>query len=156
MEKEEPADEEKLSASSAATAASPKKNIGGGARAADDGGDAFDRFWAVYPKPVDKLAARKAWDRQINDGVDPETLIARAKLYAIERQGEPSRYTKNPATWLNAGSWDNPLPGAPILDQEGNVVAVEQPPPKHSGPKTWDDVVREFNAEMEARDGHVH
>ena len=37
---------------------------------------------------------------------------------------------KHPATWLNAGCWEDELPGASVIDEEGNVVAVEQPPPQ--------------------------
>jgi hypothetical protein len=89
----------------------------------------FARFWSVYPKRVAKDAARKAWDRRINDGVDPEMMIRGAQRYAVERQGQDPKYTKHPATWINAGCWEDETPGT-VIDQQGNVVAVEQPPPQ--------------------------
>jgi hypothetical protein len=36
---------------------------------------------------------------------EPDDIIAGAKRYASQRQGQEARYTKNPATWLNAGAW---------------------------------------------------
>jgi hypothetical protein len=92
--------------------------------------DAFDRFWAAYPRKVAKEAARKAFAKAVEGVGNPDTLVAGAQRYAVERSGEPPKYTKHPATWLNAGCWEDELPGAPIIDQEGNVVAVEQPPPQ--------------------------
>ena len=37
--------------------------------------DAFDAFWAVYPRKADKKKARQAWTRAIRDA-DPKTIIA--------------------------------------------------------------------------------
>ena len=69
----------------------------------------FDEFWKAYPKKADKAAARKAWDRAVRV-TDPQILIDAAMRY----RNDPNRddaFTKNAATWLNAGSWDNdPLP----------------------------------------------
>jgi hypothetical protein len=95
-------------------------------RAADDGGEAFDRFWAAYPKRVAKEAARKAFAKAAENGTDVEALIAGAQRYAAERQGQDQKFTKHPATWLNAGCWEDEAPGAPVIDEHGNVVAFER------------------------------
>jgi Helix-turn-helix domain len=109
----------------------------------------FERFWAAYPRKVAKEAARRAYDKALERGVTPAVLLAGAQRYAAERQGEPPRYTKHPATWLNGGCWEDELSGAPVIDQAGNVVAVEQPPPKRSDhPQTWAEAADELLARI--------
>jgi hypothetical protein len=103
----------------------PRKKKGDRRSATDDGGEAFGRFWGAYPRKVAKEAARKAFAAAIKRGADAETLIAGAQRYAVERRGQEQRYTKHPATWLNGGCWEDETPGT-VIDQEGNVVAVER------------------------------
>jgi hypothetical protein len=92
--------------------------------------DGFAEFWNAYPKKVAKLAAEKAFAAAAKRGADPAAIIEAAKLYAasermrIEREHTP-QYTKHPATWLNGGCWDDEGPDGAIIDEEGNVVAVE-------------------------------
>ena len=69
--------------------------------------DGFDDFWAGYPKKVDKQKAKKAWRTARRRGVPAERLINQADAYAHERAEQDSQFTKNPATWLNAGAYDN-------------------------------------------------
>jgi hypothetical protein len=105
---------------------------------------AFDRFWSVYPKKVAKLAARKAFEQAISKhGVDPERLIEGAKRYAAERAGQDPKYTRNPATWLNGGCWEDEAPpragGPPTLD---GVTGEEVPTPRprsNNGSSSWVD-----------------
>src|SRR5262249_30294577 len=78
-------------------------------------------------KRVGKEAARRAFAKVVEAGADPDALIAGAARYAVERSGEPSRYTKSPAGWLTDGRWQDEPPGAVVLDEAGNVVAFEQP-----------------------------
>jgi Helix-turn-helix domain len=106
----------------------PRKNRGDDAT---DAGEAFERFWAVYPRHDNRERARKAFARATAD-TDPEAIIAAAQRYAIaqrariEREGKPE-YTAHAANWLRDRRWNDPLPDGAVLDQEGNVVAVEQP-----------------------------
>lgn len=67
--------------------------------------DAFDTFWAAYPRKADKKKARQAWTRAIRDA-DPKTIIAGAENYAAD-PNRVDQYTKLPASWLNAGAWEN-------------------------------------------------
>jgi hypothetical protein len=90
------------------------------AGAADVG---FTAFWNAYPKRVEENAALKAFIVAVQGGVDPETLIAGAKRYAIERAEKNPDYTKHPATWLNKGCWTDEAAGATVLDNDGNVIA---------------------------------
>ena len=66
---------------------------------------AFEAFWDAYPKHKDKKAALKAWKRATKE-VPNDTLIEAAKAYAADKTRDP-QYTKHPATWLNAGAWDD-------------------------------------------------
>lgn len=75
--------------------------------------DDFDTWWAIYPKKVDKGAARKAW-RAATRKAKPERIInaLRAQQSALQ-QDKDRGYCKNPATWLNAESWGNETPTRP-------------------------------------------
>lgn len=69
----------------------------------------FGVFWQAYPKKVGKDAARKAFEkRTVGDD-----LLARM-LGAIEQQKHSREWVKDdgqfiphPATWLNAGRWED-------------------------------------------------
>lgn len=72
-------------------------------------GDAFERFWSVYPRKIGKQSAKRAFERV---KVPLETLVT-----AVERQKCSDQWTQNngqfiphPATWLNQGRWDDELP----------------------------------------------
>ena len=67
----------------------------------------FDEFWRQYPRKVEKKATVKAYAKALREGASPDDIIAAVCRYAAERVGEPVRYTKHPATWLNAGCWDD-------------------------------------------------
>ena len=72
-------------------------------------GDAFERFWSVYPRKVGKQSAKRAFERV---KVPLETLVT-----AVERQKCSDQWAQNngqfiphPATWLNQGRWDDEIP----------------------------------------------
>lgn len=69
---------------------------------------AFDSFWILYPKKVDKLAARKAW-RQIKIPENLDAILAGVKVYALAIKNESLKHVKNPATWLNGECWKNEI-----------------------------------------------
>lgn len=89
---------------------------------------AFERFWATYPRKVAQEAARKTFERAIEGGADPETIIAGAARFAVVRAGEPERYTPYPARWLQDGRWKDAPPTGAVIDQDGELVAVEEEP----------------------------
>jgi len=95
-------------------------------------GIAFDEFWKIYPRKTEKIAARTAFDRALRilapDARDEaartaaaQIIIEGARRYANEMTGN-MKFTKYPATWLNAGCWDDE-PGA----NRGNVVSEKTP-----------------------------
>ena len=86
--------------------------------------DAFDRFWAAYPRKVGKGAAEKAWSKI--QGVS--SLLTRM-LEAIEQAKRTPQWTKDagqfiphPATWLNQKRWEDE-PEAP----HGRVASHPRP-----------------------------
>jgi hypothetical protein len=87
---------------------------------------AFERFWQTYPRKAGKQAALRAFARAVTkQHVDPAQIISAAARYAAERAGEDPTYTKHPATWLNAGCWDDePDTGTTIIDEGGNFIST--------------------------------
>jgi hypothetical protein len=71
----------------------------------------FDRWYCYYPKHRSRATARNAFERVLKEGkATVEELIAGAKRYAAERAGQSTRYTLDPATWLNGECWaDEPV-----------------------------------------------
>jgi hypothetical protein len=108
----------------------------------------FEEWWNQYPKKVDGIAARKAYDRVIKSkAATPAELMSGLMRYVAERQRvalvdgpeKARRYTKNPERWLNAGSWaDEPaMPNGITLDRDGNLV---RPPPVQHQQRSWMDI----------------
>lgn len=79
----------------------------------------FIRFWDAYPRRKDKGAARRAWRMAVKKA-DAETIITAAASYASLALEE--RFTKYPASWLNAEAWENDLVAAtaPSYDANGH------------------------------------
>jgi hypothetical protein len=70
---------------------------------------AFDKFWAVYPKKDDKPLALRSFIKAL-DRTTLDVIIAGAERYRDDPNREAG-FTKNPSTWLNADAWANgPLP----------------------------------------------
>jgi hypothetical protein len=49
----------------------------------------------------------------------PDEIIRGAIRYASDRRGEELRYTKNPATWLSKGCWNEPSPPVRAFSRDG-------------------------------------
>ncbi|MEF2979067.1 hypothetical protein [Subtercola sp. YIM 133946] len=90
------------------------------------GEGAFAEFYMAYPRKVGKEAARKKFIA-IARKVDPQLIIEGARRFAADPNLPEKQYVPHPATWLNAGRWDDePLPpregGLPVtpLVEPGN------------------------------------
>lgn len=66
----------------------------------------FDTFWAAYPRKVGKIAGRTAFDKAIKL-TTLEQILEGIKLLKIETAGKDIDFTPHPASWLNAGRWDD-------------------------------------------------
>lgn len=72
----------------------------------------FNEFWKEYPRKLDKGKAIKAFNSALTR-TDFADILAGVIMY----RNDPNRldeFTKYPASWLNADSWENgPLPEDP-------------------------------------------
>ncbi len=104
--------------------------------------DAFERWWAAYPRKVGKLAARTVFDQIMKRRMATvEELIAGALAYAKVRAGEEPRFTKHPSTWLNSGCW------ADERDQPGDVASAANVVWVHSEDPRWPRLAACWRAE---------
>lgn len=72
--------------------------------------EAFDVFWAAYPRKVGKGAARKAFAK-LPAAVFPLLVPAvEAQKQCAQWRKNGGEYIPNPATWLNQERWDDKLP----------------------------------------------
>ena len=74
----------------------------------------FLKFWLRYPRKVEKAAASKAYLKAVAtltaQGRPPhETILSAATAYAdhARTSGVDQQFLKYPASWLNAGCWDD-------------------------------------------------
>ena len=104
---------------------------------------AFAGFAQVYPKKTGMSAAQTAF-MEACDVADSNLIVARAKLYAKDFEGERARYAIPPKQWLQERCFNDPLPdGATItIDQRTDEITIDAPAPrhKHNG-ETWDEKV---------------
>lgn len=66
----------------------------------------FDSFWQAYPRKVAKQAAAKAFASAIKK-TDAAKIIQAAEAFAKSDTGMSGEFCPHPATWLNAGRWDD-------------------------------------------------
>jgi hypothetical protein len=90
----------------------------------------FDQFWALFPRKVAKLAAQKAWEKNGCDTIADKILASLRKQ--VQHWTDP-KFIPHPATWLNAGRWDDepmqelrPGPARPTQN-------TYNPPPQQDG-----------------------
>lgn len=83
--------------------------------------EAFAEFWAIYPRRVGKIAARKAWDKA---RPTPELLekIKNALSWQVEDWDDP-QFIPYPKTWINQGRWDDEPPQR--APKNGSPSAIE-------------------------------
>ena len=93
------------------------------APAAADGVGGFDAFWSVFPNPVERGYAERAWSAAIGAGADPDRLVRAARIYAttgVVKRG----FAKKPANWIASRAWED----AASLCEEPATPAVPAVP----------------------------
>ena len=65
----------------------------------------FDEFWNAYPRKLDKGKAFRAF-RSALKRAKFEDILAGVIAYRNDPKRNPD-FTKYPASWLNADSWEN-------------------------------------------------
>ena len=80
---------------------------------------AWDRFWAIYPRKVDKAKAIRAWNKLKADRKLMQIMSAalKAQRASEEWRRDNGRAIPYPSTWLNNRRWEDELedftPAAP-------------------------------------------
>ena len=76
--------------------------------------DLFAKFWQAYPRKVGKIDARRVFERTLrNEATDPVELVDKMRRRIAQQresdswQSEDGRFIPYPATWLNAGHWED-------------------------------------------------
>jgi hypothetical protein len=67
--------------------------------------DLFDEFWSCYPRKLDKAKAFRAFRSALKRATF-EDILAGVIAYRNDPKRNPD-FTKYPASWLNADSWEN-------------------------------------------------
>lgn len=84
--------------------------------------DEFETWWENYPRKSAKGAAKRAYQRVIRDKLcDHDTLLQGCMRYAAERTNEDQKFTKHPATWLNAACWTDEVMPKGQNNGTGNI-----------------------------------
>lgn len=90
----------------------------------------FDAFWSLYPRKVAKAAARKAWEKAKCDD------FADRVIAGLKRQlphWTEARFIPHPASWLNAGRWDDELHVDVRVAPARPTPNTYSPPPQTDG-----------------------
>lgn len=67
----------------------------------------FDEFWALYPRKVEKLKAKKVWPRAVKAAGSAEPIIAGIKAQLPKWHKSEPKFVPYPTTWLNGGRWED-------------------------------------------------
>jgi hypothetical protein len=69
-------------------------------------GYAFDEWWAIVPKKVDKGHAERSYRKALTKTTHETLMTATRNLVGWNALG-PRQYIPNPATWLNGERWSD-------------------------------------------------
>lgn len=84
---------------------------------------AFAEFWKVYPRKVGKNEAKKAFAKA-HAVANGEVVLGAQRFAADPNLPTDKNYIPHPATWLNAGRWeDEPLPHREKSPEEKAALA---------------------------------
>jgi hypothetical protein len=96
--------------------------------------EGFAAFYAEYPRKRERKKAVIAYRSALRAGASPERLVQAARSYAMANRGKKLDYVKYPASWLNAGAYDDEpeqvglalVAGGAHVADPGNGVHWEQ------------------------------
>lgn len=80
----------------------------------------FEEFYKhAYPRRMEPLKARRAFEKAVKNGADPREIIEGARRFAAATATKGKTYIPYPASWLNAGGW---------MNETGDIAPVEPTP----------------------------
>lgn len=76
----------------------------------------FEEFYYhAYPRKMEPLKAKKAFEKAVKNGADPRDIIEGSRRFAAATAAKEVTYIPYPASWLNAGGWmSNMQDAAPV------------------------------------------
>ena len=77
--------------------------------------DEFDQWYAGYPRKEAKDAAKRAFTKA-RKSASLQELLSGLEQYARTMKGKERQYIALPATWLNAGRWQDEIPHQAVID----------------------------------------
>jgi len=83
--------------------------------------DAFDSFWAIYPRKVGKGGAVKAFEKAAKKA-DPEVIIQAVEVW-IQKPLPEMQYIPHPATWLNQERWNDDIDAVATSKNASSIAA---------------------------------
>ena len=92
--------------------------------------EAFERFWAAYPRRPDnpKAAARQVFERRIRAGADAEAIVGAAGRYAdqVAATKLDPKFIPHARTWLSQARYEDypedvPAPADETVDRKSVV-----------------------------------
>jgi hypothetical protein len=98
--------------------------------------EGFAEFWTVYPRRVQKRRAEAAWLAARRRGIDPELIIKSAHRFAESKAGEDLQFVPHPASWLNAGAYDDEPEPPPLGTTDRRVLEAQRLKNKFTDPGT--------------------
>lgn len=82
--------------------------------------EAFNEFYKhAYPRKMEPLKAKRAFEKAVKNGADPREIIEGARRFAAATAAKGKTYIPYPASWLNAGGW---------MNEAGDIAPVEPTP----------------------------
>lgn len=90
----------------------PADGLAATAAGSRDPVEAFDRFWAAYPRKYQKPKARAAWEKLHPDPALAERIVAASAAWAAHyaEHAVNKRWIPAPANWLSGERYDEDLP----------------------------------------------
>lgn len=111
--------------------APPKPGTGTGAGTGEDISlTGFAEFWSEYPKRVSKAQAERAWSKLSPDESLQAEIIASVRAWKATAQWAESdgKFVPYPATWLNAGGWQDEIPKSAEFGPKSGRPKSKLPP----------------------------
>lgn len=90
----------------------------------------FEQFWSIFPRKVAKKSAQKAWEKNGCDSI-ADKIIASLKKQ-VQHWSDP-KFIPHPATWINAGRWDDEPMGELRPGPARQTPNTYNPPPQQNG-----------------------
>jgi hypothetical protein len=112
---------------------------------------AFEEFWAIYPKHLQKGEARKAFWKAVQRLGDISPIMEGVSRFATDPNLPPKQFIPYPATWLNRDAWeDEALPER--VDTVTNLARMAKSP-HVGGPREWVQDMHDLGEHWECKPG---